>query len=409
MVREFIVKKDVVTAAQYPLFCELINKIVDNYNAQIKYVSSSPVLPPKSIARNPAAPRKEIISAFEMPGFAGNPAMTAVQAVRLEASLIKQPDDLETHRELLFYYSNHKIKDTPARFNARIRHYTWMVEHYPESTEIQVLGPIGLASTIESEEFKRLWPVWTKAVDKDKSNTAVRLNAFEYAKHFDTQIPEQLLNDGMKLDPANFEFPLKLSELFSKPEDPARTESDVEKAERINKELKYGQTALDLLKTERSSERTDKRFRLLENLAKAAFDAGEFASAKKLATELILDFGQESYSANYDSATHIGNIVLGRVALKEKNIAKAGEYLLIAIKAPLRKETSWLPEIDTDLARELLAAGQKDVVLEYLKLCENLSNLSREKSLFADTIRSLKKWQLQIAAGQTPSWDFYRP
>jgi hypothetical protein len=128
-----------------------------------------------------------------------------------------------------------------------------------------------------------------------------------------------------------------------------------------------------------------------------------------LATELILDFGQDADDVNYDSAAHIGNIVLGQVALRENNVQKAAEHLLIAIRAPLRKPTSWLPEIDTTLARELHSAGQKDAVLEYLKLCEGLWNLKNEKELFEYQSRALKKWQEQIRQGQTPSFDFMKP
>lgn len=409
VIRELVIKKDVISAAQYPLLRELIKKLVANYIAEIKYVSTVTPRPSRSVAA--AAPTvKSLFSPFDrIPGFAGAKPLSARQAAALEASLQKNPDDKNAHRDLLFYYAGYHTKDTPLRIRSRVRHYIWFVEHFPESTELQLIGTPGLDNTASSPEYKAVWPAWLAAVAKDKLNSTVRLNAYKFANHFNTDDGEQLLAEGMRLDPENYQFPFTLSERYSKKFDPAKPEPDAERSARVKKELEYGRVALDLLKKERSSERDRVRMNLLQDLAKAAFDADELESAKKLATELILDFGQNDYSSNYDSAAHIGNIVLGRVALKENNVAKAGEYLLIAIKAPLRKEDSWLPDIDTDLARDLLKAGQKDVVLEYLKLCEGLSNLRREKDLFADTIKALKRWQDQIKAGQAPSWDIYKP
>ena len=47
--------------------------------------------------------------------------------------------------------------------------------------------------------------------------------------------------------------------------------------------------------------------------------------AKTLATELILDFGQDAANPNYADATHIGNIILGRVAVRENDAKPALE------------------------------------------------------------------------------------
>lgn len=143
-------------------------------------------------------------------------------------------------------------------------------------------------------------------------------------------------------------------------------------------------------------------------MTRAAFEVAEGMEAERLATEFILDFGQDASEYGYDDASHIGNIILGRIALRNNSIEKAKEHLLIAIRAPLRKPNSWLSEIDTTLAKELFEKGEKATVVEYLKLCEGLSNLTKEKELFKDQARALRLWQTQILTGKTPSFDFYK-
>jgi hypothetical protein len=101
---------------------------------------------------------------------------------------------------------------------------------------------------------------------------------------------------------------------------------------------------------------------------------------------------------------------LGRIAFAENDIEKAKEHLLIAIRAPLRSESAWLLNIDFDLARELLAKGEKDTILEYLRLCLSLRERENELSdLYKSQIGALKSWQEQIKAGKVPSLDFDKP
>jgi uncharacterized protein YciI len=214
--------------------------------------------------------------------------------------------------------------------------------------------------------------------------------------------------EGLKLQPDEYQYPLLVSQMYEQMPEEVTSETPEQHLERLKNELESGRIALALLKTERSNSRNTSRMFLLKRLPQAAFELKQYDEAKALATELILDFGQNALEYGYDDAAHIGNIILGRVALKQKNINAAKEYLLIAIRAPLRREKSWLGEIDTELAKELLEAGEKDTVLEYLKLCEGLSNLTSEKKLFENQSTKLQLWQEQIRQGKTPNFDFYK-
>jgi hypothetical protein len=122
-----------------------------------------------------------------------------------------------------------------------------------------------------------------------------------------------------------------------------------------------------------------------------------------LATELILDFGQDANDVNYTEAAHIGNIILGRVAVRQADAAKAKEHLLIAVRAPLRREKSLSARSICGLPRNFWKWGEKDTVAEYLKLCERLLNYSE---LLHRQNPSLKNLAGGNQSGQTPSLNF---
>jgi beta-lactamase regulating signal transducer with metallopeptidase domain len=58
--------------------------------------------------------------------------MTPDQVAALEAVAIKTPDDLETRKKLLVYYSDFERTLDPAGIAARRAHVLWMVAHHPD-------------------------------------------------------------------------------------------------------------------------------------------------------------------------------------------------------------------------------------------------------------------------------------
>jgi hypothetical protein len=86
--------------------------------------------------------------------------------------------------------------------------------------------------------------------------------------------------------------------------------------------------------------------------------------------------------------------VLGRVALKQKHVKLADEYLLKA------GQVSGSPQLSSfgpnmSLANELLKAGHKAVVLQYFELCYKFWDMGRDK---------LEEWIKQVKAGKTPQF-----
>jgi hypothetical protein len=135
----------------------------------------------------------------------------------------------------------------------------------------------------------------------------------------------------------------------------------------------------ELYQTEDPSER---RFLLLR-LAPAALAAGANEKARTYSAELMaLGESQKSFPgfgpSLYSDATHIGNLVLGQLALMDGDVAKAKGHLLSAGDVP---GSAVLKSFGPNmlLAKELLKRGERDVVVQYLDACGKFWQLERGK------------------------------
>jgi tetratricopeptide (TPR) repeat protein/thiol-disulfide isomerase/thioredoxin len=135
----------------------------------------------------------------------------------------------------------------------------------------------------------------------------------------------------------------------------------------------------------------------LTELAQAYCNAGDLPKATSAATELVNSSSDDKSNWNYGNSIHVGNIVLGRIALKQGDSAEAATRLLAAGRTP------GSPQLNASgpnwtLAQDLLANGDRTTVLSFLDLCRNFwtSGSARLDSLTAS-----------IRSGGTP--NFYAP
>lgn len=114
----------------------------------------------------------------------------------------------------------------------------------------------------------------------------------------------------------------------------------------------------------------DGRMHRLSDTAKLGFIVGEYTKAEKYARELLAFAEPHLNDEKYGAALHDGHMVLGRLALRNKSIAEAREHLLAAGKSAGGSTlTSFGPNMS--LASDLLNQGEKQVVIDYLRLCKN--------------------------------------
>jgi tetratricopeptide (TPR) repeat protein len=136
------------------------------------------------------------------------------------------------------------------------------------------------------------------------------------------------------------------------------------------------------------------RFYALVDLAKVAFEAGNLDKATAYAQELLQMAPQFPKDWNYGNAIYYGHFVLGRVALREGNTKEAPGQLVAAGTTPGSPQLdSFGPNVT--LAKDLLAQGQTQSVLEYLAECKSFWKVNRGK---------LDEWIGAIRAGGTPDF-----
>ncbi len=136
------------------------------------------------------------------------------------------------------------------------------------------------------------------------------------------------------------------------------------------------------------------RFYALNDAAKTSLTQGHDADAKSFAEELEKLTPKYKGDWNYGNAIQDYNLVLGRLALKTGDVETAKKRLLAAGRSP------GSPQMDTfgpnmSLAHDLLAKGEKEVVLAYFDLCQKFWKMEDGK---------LAQWRKDIAANQAPDF-----
>jgi hypothetical protein len=135
-------------------------------------------------------------------------------------------------------------------------------------------------------------------------------------------------------------------------------------------------------------------FYSLTTSAPAAFNAGKYDEARQDALELETITPPFQGNWNYGNAIQNYNLVFGRLALRDGDLATAKTRLLAAGHTP------GSPQLDSfgpnmSLARELLIRGETESVLQYFELC---------RVFWKDDFGKLDEWKKAVQAGQTPDF-----
>jgi hypothetical protein len=102
--------------------------------------------------------------------------LSADDAVKLEAELLRNPGNLTIRIRLLSYYTQWMI--SPA---ARTRHLLWLIEHHPDSDIFQ-LRTVATSifpdySGLNSPDLERTRILWLQQAERYATNSRVLANA----------------------------------------------------------------------------------------------------------------------------------------------------------------------------------------------------------------------------------------
>jgi hypothetical protein len=130
-------------------------------------------------------------------------------------------------------------------------------------------------------------------------------------------------------------------------------------------------------------------------LANAAFEAGEFATARDYGEGMLARAPRASNPWSAGSAIHQGHLILGRVALAQGDVEQAKSRLIDAVTAPGLEPILFFCSDgpNTALAKDLLEHGEKECVLDYFRRCSTYWKEGRAR---------LARWMATIEQGKVP-------
>lgn len=298
----------------------------------------------------------------------------------LEERLRADPYDREARAGLIDHYSRGRWREDPgARRHAEL--VLWLVENAPRDRLFET--PKGqIDPGVDAERYVRAKHLWLDHLDRAPGDLDLLRNAASFFEHNDRGLAVSLLESAQEMDPSNASWPFELGSV--------RWGT-----------ARFGATAADRAELVVAASLFERAYALAEENAdewlpvyavytiRGMFDAGRLADARTYADEALNRTGSEWWDGD---VRHHANLVLGRIALAEDDVARAKVHLLAAGRvAGTATLGSFGPNMK--LAHDLLERGEREVVLEYFELC----------SRFWDPER-LADWADLVEKGRIPDF-----
>jgi len=310
-------------------------------------------------------------------------------ADKLEQDLKSDPNSFADRIELLAFYSFKITGDglTPEELTNRREHILWVIAHQPSSTFAADYAAAFDADGHDPAGLQQGKTLWLQQMQTRPTDARILYNAGRFFAWVDDwQQSEELMERAYAIKPTDHAIASFLAGLYWRD---ARHSSNSEQVTAVAaKSLKvFGQALSD---TQDSRERLND----LPDAAQAAFEAGEYETAAAYSKAVLSLAEQPEFVDNSADAIHYGNIVLGRIALRQGDVTAASAYLLKAAKIKGN------PHLDTFgpnmmLAKELLEKGERKSVLEYFDLCGKF---------WADDDKKLDQWRSAVTSGSDPNF-----
>jgi tetratricopeptide (TPR) repeat protein len=321
--------------------------------------------------------------------FARGMQLSKQAADRLEQDLKSDPGRFADRIELLAFYGFKTYKNglTPEELANRRKHILWVIERQPASTFAGSLEAAFESDGRDPEGLEQGKKLWLLRVQAKPGDARILYNASQFFFWGnDAKQSEALLEQACAVDPRNHDIASSLAERYWS--DARHSPTSEQATSMAAKSLKVFEQALSV--THDPLERLNN----LPDAAQAAYEAGEYERAAAYSKEVLRLAEQPEYADNNSDAIHYGNIVLGRIAVRQGDLTAASAYLVKAakIKSSFRYRTIG-PNMM--LAKELLDKGERKSVLEYFGLCGKF---------WEDNKEILAQWRSAVASGSYPDF-----
>jgi hypothetical protein len=264
----------------------------------------------------------------------------------------------------------------------RQRHVLWVIEHAPQmgTSEPPSLALDPVRDAAAHEKARQLWQRHAEGAGGD---VAVLVSAGRWFMQSQPALAEKYFRKVCTLDPENPKWRMQLGRFYmiglhaQKPK--ARADRAALALAELEIALGHGNAA-------------ERKWYLAE-VAQAAFEAGRPEKARTCATELLAQAeGPDDADQGNGVAVFYANLVLGRLALANGDVERAKGHLLESAT------TSGSPFLNSGgpnmtLAKELLEAGERDAVAEFLRRCGGFWHAPKRE-----------EWLSEIEAGRTPDF-----
>ncbi len=306
--------------------------------------------------------------------------LSTAEAQKLEDELRSNKNSLEIRTKLLGYYYTRSLHSLSAH-NSRLRHIVWIIINHPDS-EIAGLAYVHLLPNPKPHDYELLKKTWLVQIVSHKNNAKVLSNAASFFINHDSNTAEEYFLKAQSFDSDNYYLSLQLAGLYKL--------NVINATSHVYKIRNQRKTLGELEKTLHSMSAEKQKFYIIAGAANAAFETNELKKAKQYSLQLLAMAHKFEKDPYYGTAIHIGNIILGRIALKLSNIENAKSLLSKAAKAPT------FPQIkifgpNMSLALDLIEQGERKAVIEYLNSC---------KQIWKENI--IDEWIKEIDRGRTP-------
>jgi len=328
--------------------------------------------------------------------------LSSDEAQNLEEGLSDSEDEFTARSLLLGHYFRESIRLPKVR-TVRNKHLFWILENHPHSKTAG--SPYAhLSKILDSDSYETGKKLWLQKIEEFNNDTTILGNAASYFLLEDREFAEELLKQAAELEPENPDWAHQLGQLYKlnvmSTEGRDKRATAAQSLGEFEKLLSMPSLGIfDDVEIEDEQLSNLTNFFLLPDLAKTAFGAGEFEQARNYASQLLslAEKVNDSELGSYQrdgNAIHHGNLILGRLALQDGDIEQAKEYLL---KAGASTGSPQLGSFGPNmaLAKELLEAGETEIVLDYFEQCVTFWKMGEER---------LKSWTQQIREGEVPKF-----